>query len=81
MGLHHSYQIDKLKEHCLEVERLLMKIHTMHKQTSDKIVKCYEEKRLFSEEEIKEVEKNISGQQVSLNQLILTHKAEYGSQQ
>jgi hypothetical protein len=57
-----------------------MKIHTMHKQTSDKIVKCYEDKRLFSEEEIKEVEKNISGQQVSLNQLILTHKAEYGSQ-
>ncbi len=55
LQLHLSYQIDKQNERCLELERLLLKQHTLHKQVTDKIFNCYEEKRLLKEEEISEI--------------------------
>jgi len=74
-SLHYSYQIDGLKEHCKVVERLLLKVNTSFLQVKNKITKAYEEKRLFTQEEVIDVETTVTTEQNLLNSLFFTHNS------
>ena len=52
----YQYTIDTKKDQRIELEKLLISICNKQKQMTDQIIRKYEEKKLFTQQEINEVQ-------------------------
>ena len=60
LKLRHSYESETQKSHCVELEKILLKKHSLYSQFVDSVIKCHEEGRMLTKEELQEAQKNQS---------------------
>ncbi len=68
----YQYTIDNMKDEKIELEKLLISVCNKLKQVTDQIKQKYDEKKLYTQNEIQEVQQILNETQLTFNTFLLS---------